>query len=91
MAKLLYPGTDVWLNNPLRPLEACGTELVGRADEDLTQHHVRDDDPPMGADPFPEGTICGRSGASEELDPDGRVDDHAAPSMSDRASSSSLS
>jgi starch phosphorylase len=25
MATLLYPGTDVWLNNPLRPLEACGT------------------------------------------------------------------
>ena len=25
MAKLLYPGTDIWLNNPLRPLEACGT------------------------------------------------------------------
>lgn len=25
MAKRLYPGTDVWLNNPLRPLEACGT------------------------------------------------------------------
>ncbi|MBX3079427.1 MAG: alpha-glucan family phosphorylase [Cryobacterium sp.] len=25
MAKVLYPGTDVWLNNPLRPLEACGT------------------------------------------------------------------
>ncbi|WP_368496769.1 alpha-glucan family phosphorylase [Herbiconiux sp. A18JL235] len=25
MAQLLYPGTDVWLNNPLRPLEACGT------------------------------------------------------------------
>lgn len=25
MAALLYPGTDVWLNNPLRPLEACGT------------------------------------------------------------------
>ncbi|MDO7882465.1 alpha-glucan family phosphorylase [Salinibacterium soli] len=25
MAKILYPGTDVWLNNPLRPLEACGT------------------------------------------------------------------
>jgi glycogen phosphorylase len=21
----LYPGCDVWLNNPLRPLEACGT------------------------------------------------------------------
>lgn len=25
MARLLYPGTDVWLNNPLRPFEACGT------------------------------------------------------------------
>ena len=25
MASLLYPGCDVWLNNPLRPLEACGT------------------------------------------------------------------
>ena len=25
MAKLLYPGTDVWLNTPLRPFEACGT------------------------------------------------------------------
>ncbi len=25
MAKYLYWGCDVWLNNPLRPLEACGT------------------------------------------------------------------
>ncbi|WP_406062321.1 alpha-glucan family phosphorylase [Streptomyces sp. NBC_01077] len=25
MARDLYPGCDVWLNNPLRPLEACGT------------------------------------------------------------------
>jgi starch phosphorylase len=25
MAKVLYAGCDVWLNNPLRPLEACGT------------------------------------------------------------------
>ncbi|NBO46383.1 MAG: glycosyltransferase family 1 protein [Actinobacteria bacterium] len=25
MAQPLYPGCDVWLNNPLRPLEACGT------------------------------------------------------------------
>ncbi|GAA1753901.1 alpha-glucan family phosphorylase [Agromyces humatus] len=25
MAQVLYPGCDVWLNNPLRPLEACGT------------------------------------------------------------------
>jgi starch phosphorylase len=25
MAQTLYPGCDVWLNTPLRPLEACGT------------------------------------------------------------------
>ena len=25
MARTLMPGCDVWLNNPLRPLEACGT------------------------------------------------------------------
>jgi starch phosphorylase len=25
MAQSLLPGCDVWLNNPLRPLEACGT------------------------------------------------------------------
>ncbi|MGP9838080.1 alpha-glucan family phosphorylase [Arthrobacter sp. 179] len=25
MAGTLFPGCDVWLNNPLRPLEACGT------------------------------------------------------------------
>ncbi|TDE00415.1 alpha-glucan family phosphorylase [Jiangella asiatica] len=25
MAQELYPGCDVWLNNPLRPYEACGT------------------------------------------------------------------
>ncbi|MDR2373079.1 MAG: alpha-glucan family phosphorylase [Bifidobacteriaceae bacterium] len=25
MAESLFPGCDVWLNNPLRPLEACGT------------------------------------------------------------------
>jgi starch phosphorylase len=25
LAQPMYPGCDVWLNNPLRPLEACGT------------------------------------------------------------------
>ncbi len=25
MASVMVPGCDVWLNNPLRPLEACGT------------------------------------------------------------------
>ena len=25
LARPLYPGCDVWVNNPLRPYEACGT------------------------------------------------------------------
>ncbi len=25
MAQVLFPGCDIWLNNPLRPYEACGT------------------------------------------------------------------
>ena len=25
VAKLMYAGCDVWLNNPIRPKEACGT------------------------------------------------------------------
>jgi starch phosphorylase len=25
VARALYAGTDVWLNNPVRPMEACGT------------------------------------------------------------------
>ena len=25
LAQVMYPGCDVWLNNPLRPFEACGT------------------------------------------------------------------
>jgi starch phosphorylase len=25
LARVLYQGADVWLNNPRRPLEACGT------------------------------------------------------------------
>ncbi len=31
MAQTLYPGCDVWLNNPLRPLEACGTSGIKAA------------------------------------------------------------
>lgn len=31
MAKLLVAGSDVWLNNPRRPLEACGTSGIKAA------------------------------------------------------------
>ena len=29
MARRLYPGCDVWMNNPLRPYEACGVRDEG--------------------------------------------------------------
>jgi len=31
MAKVLVAGADVWLNNPRRPLEACGTSGIKAA------------------------------------------------------------
>jgi starch phosphorylase len=33
MAQKLYPGCDVWLNNPLRPLEASGIDDPDRRDD----------------------------------------------------------
>jgi starch phosphorylase len=42
MARLLYPGCDVWLNNPLRPLEACGTSGMKAALNGCLNLSVRD-------------------------------------------------
>ncbi|OEJ94329.1 alpha-glucan family phosphorylase [Streptomyces thermolilacinus] len=42
MAKKLYPGCDVWLNNPLRPLEACGTSGMKAALNGCLNLSVRD-------------------------------------------------
>jgi starch phosphorylase len=42
MAKVLYPGTDVWLNNPLRPLEACGTSGMKAALNGSLNLSIRD-------------------------------------------------
>ncbi|MGV1037113.1 MAG: alpha-glucan family phosphorylase [Candidatus Nanopelagicales bacterium] len=42
MAKLLYPGCDVWLNNPLRPLEACGTSGMKAALNGALNVSIRD-------------------------------------------------
>ena len=47
MARTLFPGCDVWLNNPLRPLEACGT----------SGHEGR---PERFAEPFGAGRLVGR-------------------------------
>lgn len=42
MAKDLYPGCDVWLNNPLRPLEACGTSGMKAALNGALNLSIRD-------------------------------------------------
>jgi glycogen phosphorylase len=42
MAQSLYPGCDVWLNNPLRPLEACGTSGMKAALNGCLNLSVRD-------------------------------------------------
>jgi glycogen phosphorylase len=42
MAKLLLPGCDVWLNNPLRPLEACGTSGMKAALNGALNLSIRD-------------------------------------------------
>jgi starch phosphorylase len=42
MARTLYGGCDVWLNNPLRPLEACGTSGMKAALNGCLNLSVRD-------------------------------------------------
>jgi starch phosphorylase len=42
MAKALYPGCDVWLNNPLRPYEACGTSGMKAALNGAANLSIRD-------------------------------------------------
>lgn len=42
MAQVLYPGCDIWLNNPLRPLEACGTSGMKAALNGALNVSIRD-------------------------------------------------
>jgi starch phosphorylase len=42
MARYLYWGVDVWMNNPLRPLEACGTSGMKAAMNGALNLSVRD-------------------------------------------------
>ncbi|MGH8866938.1 MAG: alpha-glucan family phosphorylase [Actinomycetes bacterium] len=42
MARVLYPGCDVWLNNPLRPYEACGTSGMKAALNGCLNLSIRD-------------------------------------------------
>lgn len=66
MAQKLYPGCDVWLNNPLRPLEACGTSGMKAALNGCLNLSVLDGwwdewyDPDFGwAIPSAEGSAAG--------------------------------
>jgi starch phosphorylase len=42
MARPLYPGCDVWVNNPLRPYEACGTSGMKAALNGAANLSIRD-------------------------------------------------
>ncbi len=42
LAQPLYPGCDVWLNNPLRPYEACGTSGMKAALNGAANLSIRD-------------------------------------------------
>ncbi|RCK71073.1 alpha-glucan family phosphorylase [Desertihabitans brevis] len=42
MARTLYPGCDVWMNNPLRPFEACGTSGMKAALNGAANLSIRD-------------------------------------------------
>ena len=42
MARTLVAGSDVWLNNPLRPYEACGTSGMKAALNGCLNLSIRD-------------------------------------------------
>ncbi|WP_185711121.1 alpha-glucan family phosphorylase [Arachnia propionica] len=42
LARPLYPGCDVWVNNPLRPYEACGTSGMKAALNGAANLSIRD-------------------------------------------------
>ncbi|MBC3986590.1 alpha-glucan family phosphorylase [Streptomyces sp. AC536] len=77
MAQRLYPGCDVWLNNPLRPLEACGTSGMKAALNGCLNLSVRDGwwdewyDPDFGW-AIPTADASAAVGESAEADQDRR-------------------
>ncbi|MEO3749725.1 alpha-glucan family phosphorylase [Streptomyces sp. B6B3] len=75
MARALYAGCDVWLNNPLRPLEACGTSGMKAALNGCLNLSVRDGwweewfDPDFGWEiPTAEGTAAGDPERRDEIE-----------------------
>jgi starch phosphorylase len=75
MARYLYHGCDVWLNNPLRPLEACGTSGMKSALNGGLNLSIRDgwwDEMYDGANGWAIPT------AAEGIDPEVRDEQEAA-------------
>ncbi|WP_314177303.1 alpha-glucan family phosphorylase [Streptomyces winkii] len=89
MAQALYPGCDVWLNNPLRPLEACGTSGMKAALNGCLNLSVLDGwwdewfDPDFGwAVPSADGAAAADEDRRDGIEAAalyGLIEDHVAP------------
>ncbi|MGW2513049.1 alpha-glucan family phosphorylase [Streptomyces scopuliridis] len=96
MAQKLYPGCDVWLNNPLRPLEACGTSGMKAALNGCLNLSVLDGwwdewfEPDFGwAIPTADGSSADEN-RRDELEANalyGLIEDRVAPRFYDRGES----
>ena len=85
MAQPLYPGCDVWLNNPLRPYEACGTSGMKAALNGGLNLSILDgwwDEWYDGSNGWAIPSADDGSGAGAELD-NGRRDDLEAAALYD--------
>ena len=100
MAKKLYPGCDVWLNNPLRPLEACGTSGMKAALNGCLNLSVMDGwwdewfEPDFGwAIPTADGSAAADENRRDELEANALyelIEDRVAPRFYDRGGDSGL-
>lgn len=92
MAKTLYPGCDVWLNNPLRPLEACGTSGMKAAMNGVLNLSILDgwwDEFYDGKNGWAIPTAEGASGDAERDDAEAGalydlIENHLIPAYYDR-------
>lgn len=100
MAKKLYPGCDVWLNNPLRPLEACGTSGMKAALNGCLNLSVMDGwwdewfEPDFGwAIPTADGSAAADENRRDDLEAGALyelIEDRVAPRFYDRGGDSGL-
>jgi glycogen phosphorylase len=66
LARLLTRGCDVWLNNPVRPLEACGTSGMKAALNGVLNLSVLDGWWPEAAEPGVNGWVIGDERAGDD-------------------------